>query len=140
MIKPNELRIGNWVKAPATYDKTPQDYKSVFQIKGIKLGAIYVEREKETDYIEIHKIEPIALTEEWLLKFGFKNRSGIWQNSSEFSLEYGESNYDIGKGWRYGFFSFKIKSVHQLQNLYFALSGKELILKSKISVEKQSQY
>lgn len=39
-----------------------------------------------------------------------------------------------------GTFAAEIKHVHQLQNLYFALTGEELTLKDKASEEAENQY
>ena len=78
--------------------------------------------------------QELRTTEEWLLKFGFEK---IVDN--EFTLR-----YDLKKDARFDYFFPKhnlktfgmrfqgssffdvVKSVHQLQNLYFALTGKEL--------------
>ncbi len=87
---------------------------------------------------------PIPLTEEWLLKFGFDiNRlaGGILKVSSYKTYEEKELeiwNTDNGIELMINnepndiclFFSLKnIKYVHQLQNLYFALTGNELEIK-----------
>jgi hypothetical protein len=81
-------------------------------------------------------INPIPLTEEWLLKFGFQEicEKGSFEiNRESFSLTYSE-----GKMWFcFGQFAEQsntvpCKHVHQLQNLYFALTGEELeITKTK---------
>ena len=88
-----------------------------------------------------HRIEPIPLTEEWLLKFGFnkeyqKGYIGIDVCNSDFvltePLKMGEwqTNYtfqfETGSVPKFK----EIEYVHQLQNLYFALTGEELILKN----------
>lgn len=89
-------------------------------------------------------LTPIALDEEWLLRFRFK-RHDDGSVSAQFS--YGmnpvtqdyliylvwirdyENDYQL-KGFPfYNNGHFEIKYVHQLQNLYFALTGKELTLK-----------
>ncbi len=114
-MKPNELRIGNWVHNK--YDELEEEVESV------------------SDYLEeIHTFtlagypecfEPIPLTEEWLNKFGF-----------DFRLK-GYEKYQAGTNMSFyinEFFVFnpnrktyvKIKHVHQLQNLYHALMGEEL--------------
>lgn len=73
--------------------------------------------------------EPIPLTEEWLLKFGFKNIE-----SNSFYLPR-FSDYDIVLNENNAFLyredmalNADIKYVHQLQNLYYALTGEELEL------------
>lgn len=86
--------------------------------------------------------EPILLTEEWLVKFGFvkKCNSGrsddlIYWDRIDISLFI---NYDgsINLGCELSeyedcvpFNENEIKYVHQLQNLYFALTGEELTIK-----------
>ena len=95
---------------------------------------------------EQNKLQPIPLTEEWLLKFGFEkvitdteDAYGIDYNlevadicyisySDDFSCaiygsEYASKN-SIGAvpNWN------SIKYVHGLQNLYFALTGEELTI------------
>jgi hypothetical protein len=85
-----------------------------------------------------YKHEPIPLTEEWLLKFGFvKNRFDLYQ------IEYYDKNYDINYTSEYGFHPFTkrlcsyesslsgvgCEFVHQIQNLHYANTGEELTLK-----------
>jgi len=71
----------------------------------------------------IEDLEPIPLTEEWLLKFGFEIKQ------SRFGNEYlGKINLyttsDKNIVFCYDGYLKGIKYVHQLQNLYFALTGK----------------
>jgi hypothetical protein len=77
----------------------------------------------------VHKIEPIELTEELLLRLGF------FENNSYSDI--GEVLYYIGEfgtyldgqvWWNDEIISNNIKYVHQLQNLYFSLTGKDLII------------
>jgi len=84
--------------------------------------------------------EPIQLTEEWLLKFGFEKKTYRNLTLYYFSLKvlsHGEIafhpkdqgfNIDLGTTTGYQFGRTQIKSVHQLQNLYFALTQTELTL------------
>ena len=81
-----------------------------------------------TDFVDmpfLRKIEPIPLTEEWLLKFGFeKNKNSdlyFRLNNYEYFIE----NGIIDNGYS-RMNEISVKYVHQLQNLYFALTGKEL--------------
>lgn len=80
---------------------------------------------------------PIPLTEEWLVKFGFKKRitkvrSGAsvttYDNGTVYDLKLAENN--LGFDFRYDSIEIvELKYVHQLQNLYFALTKTELTLK-----------
>lgn len=77
-------------------------------------------------------IRPIKITEEWLLKFGFSfmpeseyalntyvlDEFQLWNKNVDFSEIVYLSNRD----------SIEVKSIHQLQNLFFALKGKDLYL------------
>ena len=77
--------------------------------------------------------EPIPLTEEWLLKFGFeKSGGGLYLTYETFEMYY--INGVLGLSARVsdpneGYIDTKIKYVHQLQNLHFALTGEELTIK-----------
>jgi hypothetical protein len=90
--------------------------------------------------LEPYGLYPIPLTEEWLLKFGFQEkdrRQNRFIKNDDFELEFqgdkvaycvwgGEDAPHLTQ-----FFG-HCKHVHQLQNLYFALTGEELeITKTK---------
>jgi hypothetical protein len=81
---------------------------------------------------EMKDIQPILLTEEWLLKFGFEWNiayQAIHKEGFDFdlnSLYYGGySLTTFKKGTTIVCF---IEYVQQLQNLYFALTGEELTI------------
>lgn len=75
--------------------------------------------------------KPIPITEEWLVKFGFsrKDKFSMYYNPSlkntSFWISPENDHYQFGR-WEC---DTKLYFVHQLQNLYFALTGEELILK-----------
>ena len=73
-------------------------------------------------------LEPIPLTEEWLIKFGFECDGRGEIRLPDFIIEsfHDGYHYTAGEGCMFGV---PILYVHQLQNLYFALTGNELILK-----------
>jgi hypothetical protein len=83
--------------------------------------------------------EPIPLTEDWFLKFGFlnckKNGSNYFSdsiddpNNATIRFAHPDSDwiYSVGDD-DHGIVFNKINYVHQLQNLYFALTGNELTL------------
>jgi hypothetical protein len=74
----------------------------------------------------------IPLTEEWLVKFGFEDNNYTFDlMANRKKLSFGWYARVVSSGVRRGFSMGKykhIKHVHQLQNLYFALTGKELEL------------
>lgn len=72
----------------------------------------------------------IPITEEWLLKFGFEKEPKIELENYYFKDGWLCENYSEGDGGIH--FIAKCEYVHQLQNLYFALTGKELQLKEQL--------
>lgn len=83
-------------------------------------------------------LKPMPLTEEWLIKFGFWRKppfgmgKSIGKHDSRIELEW----LPIDQCYQLEYFGIRyisdilIKHVHQLQNLYYALTGKELALAS----------
>ena len=72
------------------------------------------------------KYTPIELSDKWLLKLGFEMSStGFFEKGRLiFHKEYG---WKILESWVNGWVGIiEIKYVHQLQNLYFSISGYEL--------------
>jgi len=120
----NELRINNWVgwNGPSHYENA--------LISAISKDEIFF---KCGDSGLINEIEPILLTEKWLLRFGFekiigkidiyeKDRLRIWVGSRGQSLCYLIEEDTTSAHY----IPNSIEYVHQIQNLYFALFGKEL--------------
>ena len=118
MIK-NELRIGNWV----SYGEHPR------QITMLSATTQKVGIDAIISLLEV--IEPIPLTFEILEKCGFvkdETKVGDWVNGNyrlrervgAYSLYRDYENEDIAD-----YFA-DVKLIHQLQNLYFALTGEEL--------------
>ena len=118
-MKANELRIGNWYNEFGIAKQvTPDTILRLYQIE--LAGKIAVD------------VSPIPLTEEWVLKFGFDKTS-----YSEFEFLKNSSFRLCGFGWtieqytiQFGWVELNTlssKYVHQLQNLYFALTGEELV-------------
>lgn len=136
MIKPEELRLGNWVhhKDQWSYRQSDQDFKEFdFQWDDRDWYAI------GECTMNFEDVSPILLTEEWLLKVGFETSGwlGRWQLqiennglivcSDDFNEWWVYSG--LGDSDSYGFQGAHLKYVHQLQNLYFALTNKELTIK-----------
>lgn len=119
MIHANELRIGNWVRSNLT--------EREFQITAEDI--VYIN-------IDPSVVSPIPLTEERLLEFGFKDNSimiDTIDKTLNISAIVGKDFYlylDDVFGSAYDLNC--IQSVHQLQNLYHALTGQELILNQEL--------
>lgn len=114
IMKANELRLGNFVDNCGTECFVMGIYKD----NKVELGY-FTDSVGFVRSLDDKNINPITLTEEWLKRFGFKR----------FSKDFSKSGIIIHTRKR-GFSLRKrvpdIKSVHQLQNLYFALTGQEL--------------
>jgi hypothetical protein len=124
-LQSKDLRIGNLVKSVITN----QDYKmDTWGLRVIEDGNYQNSYNTET-----RVFNPITITEEWLLKFGFlKDFSGIYRFWKFECYDYlkdedciriyfgGDEDNPI-----------EITYIHELQNLYFALTGEELELKNE---------
>jgi len=144
-MKANELRIGNWVLGRKNGEKTNHIQVESVDETGINIevsGGYYVgDTEKDYDgYFEKSwfsgaTIEPIPLTIDILEKCGF-----LWSVYHQ-AFHFGDSAmnefYDLNEcypsGYQLSFFKKRelvgnpIFYLHQLQNLYYALTGQELI-------------
>ena len=137
------LRLGNMLHYNFFGDN------EVVSIRGIGKNCIWLNDSEEAGPISTEYFEPIPLTEEWLEKLGLikENQTKTlpaelqrpdvdedgsifysWVKGGVFNLEI-QSNGEI---WFELYSHYKhIKWVHELQNLYFALTGEELILQNK---------
>ena len=120
-MKANELRLGNYV-----YDGE----KELCKIWAVHKDRLTVEIPNDnTTFLGRYKIEyakPIPLTEEWLLKFGFILNNDDYYESRDGILCYVEDGKVNMILFEIGDWETEIDHVHQLQNLYFALTGEEL--------------
>ena len=111
-----ELRLGNWVnfKFSDISNEVMICHNDLRNFEmNIKMGG----------FNDIY--QPIPLTEEWLLRFAFDNLGDYGFGIGEFHI--------INRVGKWGFpINDKIvfiNYVHQLQNLYFSLTQKELQIK-----------
>jgi hypothetical protein len=131
IMEARELRIGNLVEY---YIEDKIDERKAWWeqsvIDVIDLGII--EKEPQT-----HNFRAIPITQKWLNKFGFRKYQNP-NNSPSWCFAKGGfkliKNFHSGKIYFTSYF-IEIKSVHQLQNLYFDLTGKELELRKDLENE-----
>ena len=122
-MKPTELRIGNLVCYNGKVVK-------VEQITKHKIGYHTEPNETRMNYARLCEIEPIPITEELLLKNGFE------QCDYMFKTLFFEM-YEVENGWHLHIDNDKfetaialtIKYLHQMQNAYHLVAGKELEIK-----------
>ena len=118
MIKTKDIRIGNLFQ-----DKYS---KSIIKVNGITENDIFF----SGNFTKEWQAEPIPITEEWLLKFGFrktKYNSVIIYDSELQNSTYITIDKDYSSYFMWGEYLTSIKYVHELQNLYYALIKEELI-------------
>jgi hypothetical protein len=125
-MKSNELRIGNIVL---------DDYSGTIKVVNINSEYNCIDYKKPNfkavGRMEIQYIKPIPLTEEWLLKFGFEIKKGGWSAAThkintELTINNAHKVWRFTPIWCLDYAS--IQYVHQLQNLYFALTNQELTI------------
>lgn len=144
MIKANELRIGNWVSNIKTEDFS-QFFASVISIEK---DCVQISRNPDDEagmnvfLDDVHGIEPISLTPEILENCGFVCTStqlnyfrkylneGSKADSCLVKMEFGDLGVTAWVAfvnrWTMNEFYVRVKYLHQLQNLYFTLTGEEL--------------
>jgi len=146
-MKANELRIGNYI-ANGVEGIFKSDIMSIGKVleignEGRKFEQIYCECEESLEWFFKDLYCGIPITEKWLLNFGFeqygqKNEANpMVLNSRDFDFAiYPPSDFYKKQYWHTGIIesinshkTLNIKYIHQLQNLYFALTGEELIIK-----------
>ncbi len=123
-LKANELQIGNFIQ-------WEDDSKEIVQVKSIDPGE---EETKDMYFVNGGWIEdfiPVPLTEEWLTKFGFEEKEGDYFIAYNFPLIAGNFKIETERWFVMmdRIIVARCKYVHQLQNLFFALSGEELTVK-----------
>jgi hypothetical protein len=134
-MKSNELRTGNLLNYDTAEGETLPTKIDWQDLKWLS--------EDEKGFNLVHS--PIPITEEWLLKFGFTNidNTNIYVKSmhkigaeklKSLAVYIDENNYTIAIVDYYtgvektDLLHLDYEFVHQLQNLYFALTGEELTI------------
>lgn len=110
-LKATELRCGNLIYR---YDKVV--YTNIGILTKIQNRSV------------IYK--PIQLTEDILVKLGFEKNGGRL-TLGRFTYDSNQRRFEI-EGYEYDFngITFEASYVHQLQNVFFALTGEELTFKN----------
>jgi hypothetical protein len=148
----NELRVYNYIYKKIHKKDTPLEVveilsiNSSFDVLDVKNIGGYI-----TEQCPLKDFEPIPLTEEWLLKLGFKvkdRKSNLNTDifyiptfEIDYCLFYADFRLDYGLYVEYTDspfpeddeklypITFEIKYIHQLQNLLYSLTGEELTIK-----------
>lgn len=135
-IRPNELRIGNYVYYNGSHNElgiVSEVLKNgLHEVSPYKIGINH----RIDIYYKVDALKPIKLTEEILLKCGFvsggakkwlfltlckEDKKYIYLNPLGSGLAIEENSIENS-------LNIEIKYLHQLQNLYFALTNEELTI------------
>lgn len=124
-MRPEELRIGNFYNH-------------------VKAGEIQLDAEWISYFAKFTELlEPIPLTEDWLKKMGFEQDTALGLSTNTYSKQvksdmpnwiFGLShvlpinNWQLYLGKSQQYQVTTIEFVHQLQNLFYALTGEELTI------------
>jgi len=134
-MKAEELRIGNLFNCNMYGDIL------VYTVKALSVKQ--VQAKENSEKVPYDWAEPIPLTQEWLKRFGFednriKHKHNPYNDVDTIICVYRGNMQQVGfamwRGFSNGIPNDQIKydgieHVHQLQNLYHALTGEELTLK-----------
>jgi hypothetical protein len=132
-MKANELRIGNLVIANNLLYRKEGENK-IACVVGIdsekeyndlisSITIYHIDDEFKDTYGQwIKHLEPIPLTEEWLIKLGFSRIDKYTFVKSGIFIHMRKRGFVFSK-------KLIVENVNQLQNLYFALTKKELTMK-----------
>ena len=133
-MEAKNFRIGNIIR-PFTQD----GYE--LEIRPLKASEFFmVDNHPEST-------KPVELTKDWLIKFGFTDGNKCYKNAYSFEVLktdfYLRPSYQDGLYWGFNISDEKLdcelndvkplKYVHELQNLFFAITGTELELKHECS-------
>lgn len=126
-MKALELRLGNYMTDGEVTLQVTSITESVVYAGALGVNSLGFDVEEYG----------VPLTEDLLFRFGFKkSKSGVFGGQDQWA---GMDAWSINGEWIFrgtpkclhlvGYFNTTIYYVHQLQNLYFALTGEELTLK-----------
>lgn len=144
-MKAQDLRIGNLINHVEF---------GVVKVYGVSNDIVQFEKQGELDvyYCEVKECNPVVLSEEWLLRFGFVKTQIYVGDNELYSLGHGflqiyevggteiENNQEVREyavlfapelPSIHSFIKF-IYYIHELQNLYHALTSSELTINQKV--------
>lgn len=143
-MQSKDLRIGNYIQN--INSKKIERVASINDLGHVKF------RETESGmkvvvFANINEYEYISINEEWLFNFGFEFKDLVmsqtkWlvkEQKNQWRKEFRIGKYTHSKHWSFTMECVSpptlslidLNYVHELQNLYFALTGEELELKSE---------
>ncbi len=134
-LEAKDLRIGNLVYGVAGNKKIVAEVTDLDNVN-LTEYPIWLASKDGDGEDEYESIEPIPLTEEWLLKLGFEYDEFSDEDNPFLDLRYNRFLFQSDKSVNYNTVyltinktDIKIKYVHELQNIFYCLTGNELEIK-----------
>lgn len=121
-----EFKLGNLIKISPRENEEGVLFLTDIQPSSI-IGEMLTPRQGYHFRIKFDEILPLELSEEWLQKLGFKksqDQEDTWVDPKNFVL-FKFSAFESGF-LEEGRVAVVINSIHQLQNVYFTLTGETL--------------
>lgn len=135
MVDFREIRIGNYLLNEVNMQCAVGGLTPVWiTLNRVEKSGVVTENRK----LSYDEVFPIPITAEILNQIGFIQKSHTWKDGSGSDEDYWFGDFFISDEEEW-FFLFRkdqdnpqllsrVEYIHQLQNLYFALTGKELTL------------
>ena len=131
-MKEEQLRIGNILHlSDEWYKKNPLLYNTqkIITVDSIDYDGLIGTSIYFVNGYDIRLLSPISLTEEWLKNFGFEWDGHRFNDTKNDGWKMGIYIIEGKIRWQFDMYNhIKIESVHQLQNLYYSLTERELVL------------
>ncbi len=138
-METKELRIGNWIYLcgylhgfEIRFDGAERE----MELSGFILGKLLSYRPGKT-FDFINEVKPIKLTEEWFIRLGLSQYNNneldplqAYQYKITYEAVYSDWIIYFQQFEKNDWTVFTVSYVHQLQNLFFALTSNELVLKA----------
>jgi len=110
-MKTNELRLGNYILT-----------------SGGRLISVTIENIVKVAK-NISEYKPIPLTEEWIIGLGFGKHDSTTFEKNGYYFDLEDTTFYNDWPSNASTLNKNVKYLHQIQNLYFALTGEELLTK-----------
>jgi len=123
-MKETELRIGN-----ISVDSNGVEVKIMELLTDY--ARVWVNKDEWVS-VGCNYLNPVELTEEWLLKFGFEKDSEYIVGAGIcWYFKHPDYKYKLSETFRLLLLGIDLKYVHQLQNLFFSLTEEDLMIKNE---------
>lgn len=120
-MKITELRLGNWIKGNGIKFQVNRDLFSIMKDNDNRFEGIPLNEDYFEDFgFKLHKKQLSLNVDGELFYYAQKDEFLIWKNDSYIGKKGWTLEEKVNMSTRY------INYVHELQNLYFAMTGEEL--------------